>query len=98
MKVCSVAVLDYVIGPKGLGAVVDIDGFEVFFAVGRSERDVLRRMPVLRENDVINFFCEGVDDRDDSVSIGDGQAASGHEVVLDVDDEEGVGGLEDDRH
>jgi len=31
---CAFGVLEDVVGPEGLGAVVDLDGFERFFAVG----------------------------------------------------------------
>ena len=55
---------------------------------------MLRGVPVLGEDDVIEFFGEGVDQGDDGVAVGYGEVAAGHEVVLDVDDEEGVGGLE----
>ena len=48
---------------------------------------MLRGVPVLGEDDVVEFFCEGVDEGDGGVAIGYGQVAAGHEVVLDVDDE-----------
>ena len=98
VKGCAFGVLEHVIGPEGLGAVVDLDGFEVFFVVCGGEGDVLSGVPVLGEDDVGEFFCEGVDDGDYGVAFWDGEVASGHEVVLDVDDEESVGGLEGDGH
>jgi hypothetical protein len=55
-------------------------------------------MPVLGEDDMIEFFGEGVNEGDDGVAVCYGQGAAGHEVVLDVDDEECVGGLEADGH
>jgi len=63
------------------------------------EGDVSGGVPVLGEDDVAEFFGESVDDGDDLVAFGNGERASdavrgGTEVVLDVDDEEGVGGLE----
>ncbi len=87
-------VLEDVFGPEGLRAVVDLDGFEGCFAVCGSEGDVLGWMPVLGEDDVVEFSGEGVDEWDNGVAVCYGQGAAGHEVVLDVDDEEGVGGLE----
>ena len=51
-------------------------------------------VPVLGEDDVVEFLGEGVDEWDDGVAVGDGEVSTGHEVVLDVDDEKGVGGLE----
>ena len=86
--------LDDVFGPEGLGAVRGLDGFKGLLTVGGSEGDVLLRVPVLGEDDMVEFLGEGVDEGDYSVAIGDREIASGHEVVLDVDNEEGVGGLE----
>jgi hypothetical protein len=47
---------------------------------------------------VVKFSGEGVDEGDDGVAVWDWQVAARHKVVLDVDDEKGVGGLECDRH
>jgi hypothetical protein len=66
------------------------DGFVGLFVLVGCEGDVLGRVPVLGEYDVVELFCEGVDERDDCITICDGQCAAGHEVVLDVDDEERV--------
>ena len=67
---CAFGVLDHVFGPEGLAAVVDFDGFERLpVGVGCGEGDVLRRMPVLGEDDVVEFFGEGVDEGDDGVAI-----------------------------
>jgi hypothetical protein len=54
-------------------------------------------MPVLGEEDVVEVTGEGVDAGNDLVSAGDGEGAADAvgwraEVVLEVDDEEGVGG------
>ena len=99
MEGCAFGVLYAVIGPEGLGAVVDLDGFEglgvrMSRGVGCGEGDVFGWMPVLGEDDVIEFFGEGVDEEDDRVAVWYGQGSAGHEVVLNVDDQEGVGGLE----
>jgi hypothetical protein len=51
-------------------------------------------MPILGENDVLELSRDGVDDRNYLIAFGDGQGIARHEVVLDVDDEEGVVGLE----
>ena len=94
VKGCAFAVLDDVFGPEGLRAVGGLDRFEgLLVAVSCRKGDVLRRMPVLGEDDVIKFFGDDVDERDDGVAVCDAQGAIGHEVVLDVDDEEGIGGL-----
>ena len=95
MEGCAFGVLKGVFGPEGLGAVGGLDGFVGSFGVSGGEGDVRGGMPVLGENDVIELLREGVDDGDHSVAVGDGQGPPGHEVVLDVDDEEGVCGLKD---
>ena len=38
---------------------------------------------------------EGVDEGEDFIAAGDGEAAAGHEIGLEVDEEEGGGGLVD---
>ncbi len=53
-----------------------------------------RRMPVLREDDVLEALAQLVDQRDDLVAAFDGERTARAEVVLDVDDEESVGGAE----
>ncbi len=41
-----------------------------------------------------NLGRQGVDEGDDGVAFFDGQGSAGHEVVLEVDDEEDVIGFE----
>jgi hypothetical protein len=91
---CAYSVLEDVFGPKGLGAVRGIDYFVGLFRVGCREGDVLGGVPVLGEDDVVKFLGEGVDEGDDGVAVGYGQGAARHEIVLDVDDQESVGGME----
>lgn len=87
--------LDGVIGPEVLGAIGGFDGVgEGVLLVRRCERDVAGGVPVLSEDDVVELCSESVDTGDDLVATTDGKGAAGHEVVLHVDDEEGVGGLE----
>jgi hypothetical protein len=99
VKGCAFGVLEGVFGPEGLGAV---GGFGrlvgVFVGVGGGEGDVLGRVPVLGEDDVGESLGESVDERNDGVATCNGQGAAGHEVVLEVDDQEGVGGLEGNGH
>ena len=61
---CSGSVLEAVIGPECLGAVVDLDEFEGLLGVGGCKGDVVGGVPVLGEDDVIEFLGEGVDDGD----------------------------------
>ena len=98
VEVGSRGVLKAVLGPEGLGAVVDLGDFEGLLVVGGGEGDVAVGMPVLGEDDVIELLGDGVDEGDDLVALSDGERASGHEIVLDVDDEEGVAGGEFDGH
>ena len=56
---CAFGVLDDVLGPEGLGAVVGFDDFERLFVVGCGEGDVLVRVPVLGEDDVVEFSGRG---------------------------------------
>ena len=49
-------------------------------------------VPVLGEDDVIEVCSGAVNGGDDGVAVGDGQGAAGAEVILHVDDDEGVGG------
>jgi len=67
---CAFGVLEDVIRPEALGTVRGFDSFErLLVGVGGCERDVLGRVPVLGEDDVVEFFGEGVDEGDDGVAI-----------------------------
>jgi len=99
----AVGVLEAVFRPEGLGyflrAVGDFDCFVGLLIVRGGEGDVLRRVPVLGEDDVLESAGEFIDDGDDLLAFGDGKRAAdsvdcGAEVVLHVDDEERVGGFE----
>jgi len=65
----------------------------VAYRSGWSRRRCAGGVPVLGEDDVVESFGECVDQGDDGVAAFHGQCASGHEVVLDVDDEEGIRGV-----
>ena len=90
MEGCAFGVLDDVFGPEGLRAVGGIDDLIGLLIVGCGERDVFGWVPVLGEDDVVEPFCDGVDDGDYGVAVFDRQSAAGHEVVLDVYDQECV--------
>ena len=65
-------VLYGVIGPEGLEAVGNFDGFVGLLGVGGGEGNVLGGVPVLGEDDVVEFLREGVDGGEYGVAIGDG--------------------------
>ena len=69
--------LDAVVGPEVLRAVGGFDGgldtvWEWLLAVGAGEGDVVARVPVLGEDDVVEAGGEGVDAGDEGVAAGDG--------------------------
>ena len=66
--------------------------------MGRGERDVAARMPVLGHHDIVEAPAEPVDRGDDLVAAGDGRLAAGQKIVLQVDDEEEVVGTGREGH
>ena len=48
------------------------------------------RVPVLRQDHVICPLDEPVHLRDDGITIGDSQRPAGAEIILDIDDDQGV--------
>ena len=96
---CAFGVLEAVFRPEGLRAVGSFGHFVRLLVVRGGEGDVSGGVPVLGEDDVVELLREGVDDGNYFVAFGNGERASdsvdcGAEVVLYIDDEEGVGGLE----
>src|SRR5260370_34621486 len=61
--------------------------------MARSERAVAGWMPVLRQNHMIETLGEPVDDRHDRVALADSQGATRAEIVLHVDDQQQIVGL-----
>ncbi len=53
----------------------------------RRERQMVRRMPVLGQHDVLKALSETIDQRNDLVSARHGQASPRAEVILNVDDD-----------
>ena len=53
---------------------------------------VPRRMPVLRENNVLKSWRDAVNDVDDLVAIGHGKRASGTKIILNIDHDQHVRG------
>jgi hypothetical protein len=101
MEGSAFRVLEAVFGPEGLDyclrAVGDFYGFVGMLAMRTGEGDVSGGVPVLGEDDVIEFAGEDIDDWDDPVAFGYSERASdsvngGAKIFLYVDDEEGVSG------
>jgi hypothetical protein len=59
--------------------------------MGGGEGDVVGRVPVLGEDDVLEALAEAIDEGDDLVATLDCECSAGAEIVLDVDNEERVG-------
>jgi hypothetical protein len=58
--------------------------------MGRGERKMIGRVPVLRQNDVLKSRRDTMDGRDYLIAAGNGERAAGAKIVLHVDDEENV--------
>ena len=66
VEVGAGGVLDAVVGPEVLGAVGGLNRVgKWLLVVGAGEGDVVARVPVLGEDDVVEFLGEGVEERDD---------------------------------
>ena len=53
------------------------------------KRNVIGRMPVLRQHDVLEQRRDAVDDRHNQITTGNRQAATRHETILDINNEQG---------
>lgn len=96
---CPWTVLEAVFGPEGLKPVSSLYCLvRSLIRVGRGVRDVARRVPVLREDNVIESSTKSVYERDDCVSICNRQGSSRAKVVLEIDDEKGVRWLQGYQH
>ena len=54
-----------------------------------SKRDVIGRMPVLCQHHVLEQRRDAVDDWHDRFPVSNRQATTGHEAILDIDNEQG---------
>lgn len=92
-------VLEAVLGPEGLRAVGYFDDFVGSLAVCCRKGDMSGGVPVLGEDDVLESLRELIDEGNDLIAFRHGERATDSvrgraEIVLHVDDEKGVGGLE----
>ena len=88
----AVRALHTVIGPERLRTVGCLNNLIRLGTWMRGcKRDVVGRMPVLREDDMRELLCNGVYDRHDLVCICNRERPSGAEVVLEIDDQENIG-------
>src|SRR6267142_8303 len=86
--------LHAMVGPQRLRTIGHGDGLERRRTrMARSERAVAGWMPVLRQNHMIETLGEPVDDRHDRVALADSQGAIRAEIVLHVDDQQQIVGL-----
>ncbi len=91
-KARAESALHAMVGPQHLLAVGQVDRRERHpTGMRRGERDVPRRMPVLRQDDLVEVQRDAVDRRDHLVPARHRQRAAGQEVILDVDDQQGFG-------
>ena len=75
--------LHAMIRPQGLRAVIEVDRLERRPAgMGAGERDMARRVPVLRDDDMREAPRQPVDDRHDRVAMRHGERAAGAEIAL----------------
>lgn len=99
MEASSGSALDAMVRPEGLGSIGDLDSTEgAGTRMRRGEGDVSGWMPVLGEDDMLELLAEPVDEGDDLITVFDGERSAGTEIVLQVDDDERVGGLGSNGH
>ena len=85
----SVTSLDAVDRPEDLLEAAEIDGLADFLPrMVAGKAAVVGRVPVLGGDDEVVFGHQFVDDGNDLITLRNGEAAAGEEVVLEVDDEE----------
>ncbi len=86
MKLRSPAALNAVLRPKRLRSITQLDLLEGLLKwMGACEGGMPRRMPVLRENNMVESRRNPVNDFDHTIAIGHGQRTAGTEIVLHVD-------------
>lgn len=91
--------LDAMLGPERLRPVRSLDHLKGLLArMSGGKGDMTGGMPVLGEDDVVEFFAESIDQRDDLIAISYRKRSAGAEVVLDVDDQKRIAGLWRNRH
>lgn len=62
--------------------------------MGRCEGRVIRRVPVLRENDVLKERRDVTNRRDDFIAVRNNQRSAGTEIILHVNDDQNVVGAD----
>ena len=89
--------LDAMIGPQRLVAVMEPLLRERLGGVGRGERGVAGRMPVLGHDDMGETADERVHGGNDRIALVDRQRPAGHEIGLQVDRQQDVVVVNRDR-
>src|SRR5690606_29414751 len=84
--------LHAVVGPKRLWTVRHLDGAERIGArMRRGKAGVASRVPVLRQDHMVELADQAINQRHDLVAAIYGERAAGAKIVLQVDDDQGVG-------
>ena len=92
VKCRAACALDAMIGPKDLRPIIDLDCLEGTPAfVGRGEGMMAGRMPILRQDHVLERAGNAIDEGNGFIGSRNGERASSAKVILDVDDEQDIG-------
>src|SRR4029079_7909837 len=77
--------------PQHLRAIAQLDGLERLLAVVLGgEGDVIGRVPVLRQDNILKALGDRIDERHDRIALFNRQTAARGETVLYVDDQQRI--------
>lgn len=71
--------------------IVDVNRLEVLSAMHVGEGDVVRGVPILRQNYMFKLLSEGIDGRNNLIAILYRERSTGAEVILNIDHQESIG-------
>jgi len=83
---------DAMVGPQNLRAIGEVDRLERSAAMGGGERRMSERMPVLGQDHDTELPGQTIDQRHHGVSIRHRKRSAGAKIILNVDDDQRVGG------
>ncbi len=85
MKVGARTTLHTMVRPEDLSSVMELYGVEGFFAwMLRGEGNVVRRMPILGTEDMVEMMHKAIDDGDYLLPPRDGESSASTKVILDI--------------